>query len=174
MSFLTDLPGVAPLLVLIGGVLLVIGLVDGGLVIKEARIPRIAIAIRILSVALGLALISATLFVGQDKEQQKPLTLDEIKEEVDLETRLYRVCYVRADDWLNVREDPGVCYEGIPHAVFGKIPHDARGVEYRGKRALIGESYWYCVRYKSGDQSIHGWVNSYFLCPDDGPCTCRD
>lgn len=168
------------LLVFFGGILVVAGLVGGGLEIKEARIPKLTGLARFLCVLVGIGLIGTSAWLEFAPSAAEPdgphvATRDlgyEI-ERFDTGEALYRVCYVAASDpdgGLNVREAPGVADRGLVHNVVGAIPHDGREVKYLGRRALVGNVYWYYVR----SDPVVGWVSSYYLCPDSGDCTCRE
>lgn len=177
------------LLVFFGGVLVVAGLVGGGLEIKEARIPKLNGLARVLCVLVGIGLIATSAYLdygpalGEPDGEPGASTRDlsyEIESYDTGETR-YRVCYVAQSDpdgGLNVREAPGVADRGIVHNVVGTIPFDGRAVKYLGRRALVGNVYWYYVRHEAvvGDreQRVVGWTSSYFLCPDRGDCSCRE
>ena len=174
-EYLSD---VTTLLVLIGGLLLVVGLVGGGMEIKEIRVPRLHLVARVFCVVIGLGLMGASFYFHVQTPAAPapgPAATGTVAAQAELHDTgvvFYRICYVAADDpdgGLNVREQPGVGVTGDYHRVLGTIPHDARAVKYLGQRAMTNNWYWYFVSY----DRMSGWVNSSYLCPDHGECTCR-
>jgi hypothetical protein len=71
----------------------------------------------------------------------------------------YRVAYVRSDDVLNVRENPGV-----EHTMIGSLPPHGLDVKITGTGSIVEPPSWapsLWVPIQSGD--VTGWVNSRYL-----------
>lgn len=69
---------------------------------------------------------------------------------------LYKVVNVAADDYLNVRSEPGV-----QSSIVTMIPYDATTVVLAGQTMQQGNSTWVKVVW----QGKQGWVNQSYLSP---------
>ena len=172
-ELLANLTSLGPMLAFFGCVMILIGVLGGGVAIKEISVPRIQGWVRLVCVGFGIALVAAAVtaaqgpdgpFAGRDpKPAPRPDT--RAPQLYDTGHTFYRVCNVRDDDpdgGLNVRELAGVTQDMRFHEVIGVIPPNQRGVKYLGQRHQVGKHEWYQVSWGS----VSGWVNAVFLCPN--------
>ncbi len=66
----------------------------------------------------------------------------------------YRVFNVLHNDWLNLREAPGVAAR-----ITAKLPPDAAGIRFTGVQRKIGRTVWVKIEYAG----VTGWVNQNYL-----------
>lgn len=76
-----------PLILLIGGSLILVGLVGGGLEVREFRLPKISNPIRILSVVLGIGLIGGGMLIGY---QEKLVSLEAQREKDHIQKEIVK------------------------------------------------------------------------------------
>lgn len=150
---------------ILGGLLIAVGLLGGGIEIRDLKVPPVGQVGRLLSFAAGVAFVALALFVGREKasgEPQEPRTLSQ-SENQGLHSQEARRKTFAQPEYQGLRLD--ACYEwatrcgqepatawcktqGLDSAVDFKVENvGERGIHTKliGSQQECGETY--CASY---------------------------
>ena len=133
LKFLSDYK---VLCLVLGAAFLAVGLVGGGLTVKEIKIPSVSSVYRAMTILVG-ALLMGSGFLVSTESPSKEEAVQYQQQDYDTGTKYYLICSIAANDpdgGLVVRSSPGVLGEmGHEHMRVGRIPPD-------GRRPLSGKA----------------------------------